>query len=63
MKKLIQKIRKAFFSDNPVYRYGTHFKFGYGRCYCIQREGFFDWDTIYETNKKHDWVKMCERYR
>ena len=68
MKRLIKKLRKAFaiffVSGSAVYRYGTHFKIGYGRCYCIEKENFIgNWITVFETNNEHEWNKMCENYR
>jgi hypothetical protein len=50
-------------SGGVVYRYGTHYKMFYGRCYCIQKENFIgNWITIYETVNKRDWLEMCSHY-
>lgn len=64
MKTFMEKLRKALSTPNVNsryrYRWGTHYKIGYGRCYCIQRENFLgNWVTVYETDSKEEWNAAC----
>ncbi len=50
-------------NTNLTYRYGTHFKIGYGRCYCIQKLNIFgNYFTIFETDDKDEWNVKCDYY-
>lgn len=67
MKQFIQKLQKAFaihiVSNSGSYRYGTHYKIGYGRCYCIEQQNILgNWITVYETDCKSEWNKACNHY-
>lgn len=45
------------------YRFGTHYKIGYGRCFCIQKINFIgNYITIYETNSEAEWNKECIKF-
>jgi len=45
------------------YRFGTHNKIGFGRCFCIQKENIIgNWTTIYETDNEINWNVECKKY-
>ena len=50
-------------TNDTLYRYGTHYKIGYGRCYCIEKMNVIgNWVTVYETDNIDEWRNICKEY-